>query len=137
MQDLFTTLESIVNTATEIYNITENQETIILHGAQQELLSELARHKQEKIQKLDELERQFETLYSQNKTKITDTEDIKRLQTLVAKILDTKEKIKKSEEKNRRLYSSSNPHKGETITIKKPKSYVIEQYKKNKKPDNV
>ena len=130
---LFALLEDILNTATSILTITQNQETAILHGFDHNIISELARNKQEQILKLGELEREFEGIYQKSKEQITNQEDIKRLKALVSKIIDTKERISKSEETNRRLWSNSGLLEGITLAIKKPKSYAMDQYRKYNK----
>lgn len=132
-EQLFTTLENILSTASEINIMTQNQETVILHSSEHDMLSELAKNKQQKIRQLDELEGQFESIYGQHKSAIKDREDIGRLQTLVASIMETKEKIKKAEEKNRRLLDGRAKPKIQVTPIQKPHSYIIEQYKKHSK----
>lgn len=132
-EQLFTTLESILSTASDINVMTQNQETIILHSTERGMLSELAQNKQGKTLKLDELERQFELIYRQHKDVIGDRQDILKLQTLVASIMETKEKITKGEEKNRRLLDGRAKPKIQATPIQKPHAYIIEQYKKHNK----
>jgi len=96
-EQLFTTLEDILSTASDIHIMTQNQETIILHSSDHTILSELAKNKQEKILRLDALEKQFESIYTEHKGIVTDRQDIIRLQTLVSKIMETKEGISKAE----------------------------------------
>lgn len=133
VESLLMLLEDILNTATPILTITQNQETAILHGSDHNIISELAKHKQEQILKLNELEKRFEVMYQQGKGKITNKEDIKRLKALVSKVVETKEKITKSEEENRRLWNGYGLPEGITLTIKKPKSYIMDQYRKYNK----
>lgn len=132
-EQLFTTLESILSTASDIYMMTQNQETIILHSSEHTMLSELAKNKQEKILQLDALEKQFEAIYTEYKAIIKDPQDVIRLQGLVSKIMETKQDISKAEEKNRRLWDGKGRPKVQTIPIQKPQSYIIEQYKKYNK----
>ncbi|HHX62571.1 MAG TPA: hypothetical protein GX707_17940 [Epulopiscium sp.] len=132
-EQLFTTLEDILSTASDIHIMTQNQETIILHSSEHTMLSELAKNKQEKILQLDALEKQFETIYMEHKGILTDKQDIIRLQSLVSKIMETKEGISKAEEKNRRLWDGKGKPKVQAIPIQKPQSYIIEQYKKHKR----
>lgn len=133
-EQLFTTLESILSTASEINIMTQNQETIILHSSEHGMLSELAQNKQEKILRLTELEHQFESIYTQYKNVIKDKQDIMRLQALVSNIMETKEKITKGEEKNRRLLDGRPKPKVRVTPIQKPHAYIIEQYKKHNRP---
>lgn len=132
-EQLFTTLESILSTASDIHIMTQNQETIILHSSDHTMLSELAKNKQEKILQLDALEKQFEAIYTQHKTIIRETQDLIRLQGLVSKIMETKQGISKAEEKNRRLWDGKKKPKVQATPIQKPQSYIIEQYKKYNK----
>lgn len=133
-EQLFATLESILSTASDINIMTQNQETIILHSSEHGLLSELAQNKQEKILRLDELEGQFESIYRQHKDVIRDRQDVLKLQALVGSIMETKEKITKGEEKNRRLLDGRVKPKVQVAPIQKPHAYIIEQYKKHNKP---
>ena len=133
VEQLFITLENILKTASDIHIMTQNQETIILHSSEHDMLSQLAKNKQEHILKLDELERQFETIYSQQKDMIKGQRDIARLQGLVSKIMATKQGISKAEEKNRRLFEGKGKSKVQTAPIQKAPSYIIEQYKKHSK----
>lgn len=132
-EQLFAALEDILSTASDINNMTQNQETIILHSSEHQMLSELAKNKQEKILRLNELEGQFESIYASHKDAIRDKPDVAKLQALVANIMETKAKITKAEEKNRRLLGGRVKPKVQPIPIQKPHSYIIEQYKKHNK----
>lgn len=132
-EQLFTTLENILSTASDIHTMTQNQETIILYSAEHAMLSQLAKNKQEKILQLNALEKQFESTYIQHKESISEKQDIIRLQGIVSKIMETKEDISKAEEKNRRLWDGKGRPKVQAIPIQKPQSYIIEQYKKYNK----
>ena len=57
---LFNTLENILKTVTEINTLTQNQETVILHGADKEMFSQLVKNKKEMIVKLNKLEDEFQ-----------------------------------------------------------------------------
>lgn len=127
---LFETLENILSTVTDINIMTQNQETIILHGAKHEMLSELAGNKQGLITRLDELEAKFQSIYEANKEVITSKQDIARLQGLVGKVVETKATIAQGEEKNRRLWASKETPKVSVEPVRQPKGYVIDQYKK-------
>lgn len=133
-EQLFETLESILSILSEIYVMTENQETIILHSTDQEILSQLIQNKQNKIIKLNQLEGRFEAFYEQAKEGIKDKAAIKKLQDLVANIMKTKEKIAKAEEKNRRLWEQKDKPKVQAKPILQSPSYMVDQYKKHKKP---
>lgn len=128
---LFTVLEKILSVASEIYVMTQNQETIILHSSENHLLSELTKNKQEKIVALGNLEDEFETIYAQCKESIVDRQDIKRLQGLVVKIMETKEGVIKVEEKNRLVWENKRKPKLQGKPIQKPSSYMVAQYKKH------
>lgn len=130
---LFKTLESILNVVTDINTMTQNQETVILHGSADEMLSELASNKQELIIRLDELETQFQSIYEENKNAITSKQDLERLQGLVGKVVETKAAITQGEEKNRRLWASKGAPKVHVEPVRQPKAYVIDQYKKHSK----
>lgn len=129
-EQLFAILEGILSTVTDISIMTQNQETIILHGAEHEMLSELASNKQELIVRLNELETQFQSIYEANKEVITSKQDIARLQGLVSKIVETKAAIAQGEEKNRRLWASKEAPKISVEPVRQPKGYVVDQYKK-------
>lgn len=130
---LFSTLESILAVVTDINTMTQNQETIIIHGSADEMLSELASNKQELILKLDKLETQFQSIYEENKEVITSKQDVQRLQGLVGKVVETKASIAQGEDKNRRLWASKDAPKVRVEPIRQPKAYVIDQYKKHSK----
>ena len=129
-EKLFKILEAILSVATDINTMTQNQETVILHGSAHEMLSELASNKQELITRLDELETKFQSTYEANKDMITSKEDIARLQGLVGKVVETKGAIARGEEKNRRLWASKEAPKVSVEPVNQPKAYVIDQYKK-------
>lgn len=130
---LFKTLEGILAAVTDISTMTQNQETVILHGVEDEMLSQLAANKQELILKLDQLETQFQSIYEKNKGMMTSKEDIGRLQNLVGKVVETKAAIAQGEEKNRRLWASKGAPKVHVEPIRQAKSYVADQYKKHSK----
>lgn len=130
---LFKTLEEILAVVTDINTMTQNQETVILHGLDNEMLSQLASNKQELIHKLDQLETQFQSIYEKNKEAITSKQDVQRLQSLVAKVVKTKATIAQGEEKNRRLWASKAAPKVHVAPIRQPKAYVANQYKKHSK----
>ena len=125
---LFNILENILKTVTEINTLTQNQETVILHGADKEMFSQLVKNKQEMIAKLNKLEDEFQEIYLHIKEEITSKEDVRRLQELVGKIVDTKAMIANSEERNRRLWASKDGPKINVEPVRQPSSYVAKQY---------
>ena len=130
---LFSTLESILGVATDIYTMTQNQETVIMHGGDAQMLSQLAGNKQQLIIRLNQLETQFQFIYEENKEIITHKEDVARLQGLVSQVVETKASIARAEEKNRRLWASKDQPKVKARPVQQPKAYVIDQYKKYSK----
>jgi len=130
---LFKTLESILSVVTDINIMTQNQETIILHGSAEDMLSQLAGNKQGLILQLEELETQFQAIYEENKEAITTKQDVERLQALVGKVVETKATIAQGEENNRRLWTSKGAPKVHVEPVRQPKAYVIDQYKKHTK----
>ncbi len=84
------------------------------------MLPELAKNKRDQISQLSALEGEFEALYGQCKDAITQKQDVKQLQKLVSKIMETKEKITKLEASNQRLWDGK----------QKPSAHIIAQYKK-------
>lgn len=132
-EKLFKTLESILAVVTDIDTMTQNQETVILHGSEAEMLSQLAGNKQSLIVKLDELETLFQSTYESNKGMMTSKEDVERLQGLVGKVVATKTAIAQGEEKNRRLWAGKTAPKVCVEPVRQAKSYVADQYKKHSK----
>lgn len=132
---LFSTLESILNVVTDIHTITGNQETILLYGSDGEILSQLAKNKQELITRLDELETHFHGIYTQTKESLTDTDDVRRLQGLVSQVVETKAAIAQAEEKNRRLWASKEAPKIQVKPMQQPSGYVASQYAKHSKKE--
>lgn len=129
--ELFKLLKNILAVVKDINIMTQNQETIILHGSAGDMLSQLSANKQELILKLDKLEDQFQTAYEQDKEAITSSQDVERLQAIVGEIVETKGAIAQGEEKNRRLWASKEAPKVNVEPVRQPKSYVIDQYKKH------
>ena len=132
-EKLFKTLEVILAVVTDINTMTQNQETVILHSSEGEMLSELAKNKQELISKLDELETRFQSIYEANKGMMSSKQDVERLQGLVGKVVETKAAIAQGEEKNRRLWASKGAPKVRVEPVRQPKAYVADQYKKHSK----
>lgn len=130
---LFKTLERILRVVTDINTMTANQETVIIHGAEDEMLSQLASNKQKLITELDQLEAQFQSVYEENKEVITSKADVERLQGLVSKVVQTKAEIAQGEDKNKRLWASKSAPKVRVAPVMQPSSYVANQYKKNSK----
>lgn len=130
---LFEILEAILGVAKEIDAMTQNQETVILHGSQAQMLTELASNKQKLILKLDELEDQFQWVYQKDKEMIAGRQDVARLQGLVSKVLEVKANITEGEERNRRLWASKGSPRVRAQSDRQPIAYVADQYKKHSK----
>jgi len=134
---LFNILENILKTVTEINTLTQNQETVILHGPNKEMFDELVKNKQEMIAILNKLEDEFQEIYLHIKEEITSGEDVRRLQELVGKIVDTKSMVANGEERNRRLWASMDAPKINVEPVRQPSSYVTKQYIKwGQSPNN-
>ena len=137
MNTILTYLNQIESLLEQIENMTQNQTTILLHqlgseeGKALNVVEEIVGYKDEVIQELTQVEVLFQESYQKHREALIQSTLIKEVKERVARILETKERIKRQEQNNLRLLTSKISSRPEKVEIKPSAQCVANAYKKN------
>ena len=141
MVELLKSLEAIQDLLQQIYSITANQTTILLEQGksleeEEEALSMLEKmvdYKEELIGLVEKQELDFENLYAQYKSQITNADDIKLFKHHVANILTKKKEIKEAEQANVAIMQGRAHRRNKQVELPKNAQQVVQAYQRMKK----
>lgn len=134
MEQLFESLNRIVEYLNQIYTITQNQTTILLDSKQAgdslNLIEEMAIYKNQITTELEKEEQTFQAQYDIHKASINDVEVQKLLKQTVSHVLALKDKVIQLEQKNVLIMQDLLKRLTEKIDIPKNSEFVTSAYKK-------
>nr|WP_307991093.1 hypothetical protein [uncultured Niameybacter sp.] len=137
MEQLFESLNRIVEYLNQIYTITQNQTTILLDSKQAgdslNLIEEMATYKNEITTELEKEEEIFQTQYSLHKASINEVEVQRLLKQTVGHVLALKDKVIQLEQKNVLIMQDLLKRLTEKVEIPKNPEFVTMAYKKHGK----
>lgn len=137
MEQLFESLNRIVEYLNQIYTITQNQTTILLDSKQAgdslNLIEEMAAYKNEITSELEKEEQIFQTQYNLHKGSINEVEVQRLLKQTVGHVLALKDKVIQLEQKNVLIMQDLLKRLTEKVEIPKNPEFVTSAYKKHGK----
>lgn len=137
MEQLFESLNHIVEYLNQIYTITQNQTTILLDSKQAgdslNLIEEMATYKNEITTELEKEEEIFQTQYNLHKASINEVEVQRLLKQTVGHVLALKDKVIQLEQKNVLIMQDLLKRLTEKVEIPKNPEFVTRAYKKHGK----
>lgn len=137
MEQLFESLNRIVEYLNQIYTITQNQTTILLDSKQAgdslNLIEEMATYKNEITTELEKEEEIFQTQYNLHKACINEVEVQRLLKQTVGHVLALKDKVIQLEQKNVLIMQDLLKRLTEKVEIPKNPEFVTMAYKKHGK----
>lgn len=137
MNQMMTYLGQIESLLEQIENITQNQTTVLLHQLDEDkeqalsYIEEMVNFKDEVIGQLTDSELAFQKSYEENREKLISSGHLRDVKTIVARILETKERITRQEQSNLHLLNSKVGSKPERVEIKPNAHQVLAVYKQN------
>lgn len=137
MEELFASLNQIIEYLNQIYTITQNQTTILLDsnhaGESLDLIEEMAAYKNEVTLELEKTEQTFQGFYNRDKAEITDPEIQKLLKQTVSHVLGLKDKVIQLEQQNVLIMQDLLRRLTEKVEIPKSQAQVANAYKQHSK----
>lgn len=137
MEQLFESLNHIIEYLNQIYTITQNQTTVLLDNKQAgeslDLIEEMATYKNEVTLELEKTEQIFQGLYNAYKGAITEPEIQKLLKQTVSHVLTLKDKVIQLEQQNVLIMQDLLRRLTEKVEIPKNPTQVTNAYKQHSK----
>ena len=134
MEELFGQLTKIEELLEHSSTITTNQTTVLLQSLDEseelELIETMVGYKDELIGELENVEKQFDKAYAENKAQVTSKAYIAQFKKRVAAILEKKQSIQEAEKNNVAIMRVRASKSKEQIKIPKAAEVVAAAYKK-------
>lgn len=135
MEELFGQLRKIDDLLEQIATITSNQTTVLLQPSDEDeeqltLIESMVEYKEELINQLQLVEKQFDEGYKQKRELLTNKECVIQFKECVAKILEKKQQIQEMEQNNLRIMQNRSSRGVKRMDILKAPQDVVAAYKK-------